>query len=354
MNLLDKQSVKLVGVKDFCWSPKQNIISYFVPETENSPAKVILMEIPTRKELRQKNLFSVSDCKMHWQSDGRYLCVKVDRHNKTKKSTFFNFELFRVFEKDIPIEQLEMKETVHAFAWEPKGTRFAIIHGESAQRPDISFYTMGDNKLKHLKTLEKKPANHLFWSPQGKFVVLAGLRTLNGLLEFFNVDEMETMGTDEHTMCTAVDWDPSGRFVSTTVSFWRHQLDTGYNIFLFNGKSLYKVLRDRFCQLLWRPRPPSLLSDKQIEHVRKTLDKFKQQYELEDMEEAATIQIARRAQLDALRQEFVSLVKERERELNDARAAFRRGLGLPLQEEKVEEVELVVEELLDVYEEVLL
>jgi uncharacterized protein with WD repeat len=28
MSLLDKQSIKIPGVKDFCWSPKQNIISY--------------------------------------------------------------------------------------------------------------------------------------------------------------------------------------------------------------------------------------------------------------------------------------------------------------------------------------
>jgi uncharacterized protein with WD repeat len=56
-------------------------------------------------------------CKMHWQSSGDYLCVKVDRHTKTKKSTYTNFELFRIREKDIPIEQLEIKDQIVAFAW---------------------------------------------------------------------------------------------------------------------------------------------------------------------------------------------------------------------------------------------
>jgi len=36
------------------------------------------MQIPSKDELRQKNLFSVSDCKMYWQSNGDYLAVKVD------------------------------------------------------------------------------------------------------------------------------------------------------------------------------------------------------------------------------------------------------------------------------------
>ncbi len=39
--------------------------------------QVSLVSIPSREELRQKNLFSVSDCKMYWQSSGEYLAVKV-------------------------------------------------------------------------------------------------------------------------------------------------------------------------------------------------------------------------------------------------------------------------------------
>jgi len=42
-----------------------------------------------KEELKQKNLFSVSDWNMCWQSNGEYLAVKVDRYAKSKK----NFEL---------------------------------------------------------------------------------------------------------------------------------------------------------------------------------------------------------------------------------------------------------------------
>ncbi len=88
---------------------------------------------------------------MHWQSNGDFLCVKIDRHTKTKKSTFANLEIFRVREKDIPVEVIEVKDTVIAFAWEPKGERFTIIttndpnYGQSTQggitvRTNVSFY----------------------------------------------------------------------------------------------------------------------------------------------------------------------------------------------------------------------
>ena len=45
--------------------------------------------------------------------------------------------------------------------------------------------------------------------------MLAGFKALNGQLEFFNVDEMETMATAEHFMATDVEWDPTGRARAT-------------------------------------------------------------------------------------------------------------------------------------------
>ena len=48
-----------------------------------------------------------------------------------------------------------------------------------------------------LKTLEKRQASHLFWAPQGGFILLAGLRSADGgHLEFFNVNDLETMATE--------------------------------------------------------------------------------------------------------------------------------------------------------------
>lgn len=59
--LLDKKSIKLPGLKDFTWSPTQNVIAYWVPEDNNAPARVCIMEIPSRREIRVKNLFNVHD-----------------------------------------------------------------------------------------------------------------------------------------------------------------------------------------------------------------------------------------------------------------------------------------------------
>uniref|UniRef100_A0ACD5UF08 Uncharacterized protein n=1 Tax=Avena sativa TaxID=4498 RepID=A0ACD5UF08_AVESA len=154
---------------------------------------------------------------MYWQNNGEYLAVQVDRYRKTKKGIYTGFELYRIKEKDIPVEVFELdnkNDNIIAFAWEPRGHRFAIIHGDGPE-PDISFYSVRTpdkaGRVSKLRTIKGRQANALFWCPCGRFIVLAGLKGFNGQLEFYNVDDFETMATAEHVMATDVMWDPTGR-----------------------------------------------------------------------------------------------------------------------------------------------
>ena len=42
------------------------MIAFWVPENKDTPARVTLMEIPSRKEIRVKNLFNVSEVKFSY------------------------------------------------------------------------------------------------------------------------------------------------------------------------------------------------------------------------------------------------------------------------------------------------
>eukprot|EP00798_Chlamydomonas_sp_ICE-L_P008193 gene8193-1455_t len=287
MGLLDKKTLKVDGVQDFEWSPSEDMLACVTQEQNNLPARIALIKLPERTEVRQKNLFSVSDAKIYWHPQGDYLAVKVDRFTKTKKSIFTGFELFSIRDRDIPMEVLELpvkSDKIVTFSWEPKGHRFAIVHGEGA-RPSVSFYSMRDDKGRlgcNLKgTLTGKSCNSIFWSPQGKNIVLAGLKNLNGQLEFFNVDEMETMAAAEHFACTDIDWDPTGRYVASSITTV-HQMENGFNMWSFHGRLLYPTPKDQLFQFSWRPRLPSLLPvDKEAE-IAKNLKQYSKRYDEED------------------------------------------------------------------------
>ncbi|KAG8377298.1 hypothetical protein BUALT_Bualt08G0014700 [Buddleja alternifolia] len=361
-SLIDEKPIEVENVMDFGWSPTDPILALFVPKLGggNQPARVSLVQIPGKEELRQKNLFSVCDCTMYWQSNGDYLAVKVDRYKKGKKRTYAGFELFRIKERDIPIEVLELEnknDKIIAFAWEPKGHRFAVIHGDNL-RPDVSFYSMRSGtktgRVSKLTTLKGKQANALFWSPGGQFIILAGLKGLNGQLEFYDVDELQTMAQVEHFMATDVEWDPTGRYVATAVTSF-HEMENGYNVWSFSGKLLYRILKDHFFQLLWRPRPPSLLSVEKEEEIANNLKYYSKKYEAEDLDVSMLLSEQDRQRRKMLKEEWESCIGEWKRlheedklerqNLRDAEASDEE------EEERYEDKE--VEELLDVSEEVI-
>lgn len=145
---------------------------------------------------------------------------------------YYNFEIFHMREKQIPVDSVESKEPVQAFAWEPVGSKFAIIQGEFPNI-SVSFYGVKTGQTPSLlKRLEKRMCSHLFWSPNGQFIVLAGLGSNGGgSLEFVDSNEFLVMNTTDHFQMSDVEWDPTGRYVVTGVSFWKTKVDTG--IFLF-------------------------------------------------------------------------------------------------------------------------
>ena len=63
-----------------------------------------------------------------------------------QQGLYYNFEIFHVKKKQIPIDTVECKEVISAFAWEPKGGKFAYIHGE-APRISVSFHKIGEEKI---------------------------------------------------------------------------------------------------------------------------------------------------------------------------------------------------------------
>lgn len=382
--LLDKKLVKIEGLVDFEWSPAgakladsktpAHVLAYWTPERPNQTARVLLMEVPLRRVLRSLNLFQVLECRLHWQDEGKLLCVKVDRHTKSKKTVFLNLEFFRVTEKEIPVEKIEVKDAIINFAWEPKSERFVTIsHPElGAVNPavpanTITFYdrnSSGKNKVAKGWTAVSKVANKhlnlLSWSPKGRYVCVGTIARPGapGDLDFYDVDYEDTtadgetklgvkqVGHAEYFGLTDVAWDPSGRFVAGWSSFWRHKLENGYKLFDHSGRLLREEMIDLFKDFKWRPRPALLLLSADRKKVRQNLRAYALEFEEQDAMEADTatreLILARHALLDEWRL-WRKLVEE---ELAKA------GLVQTVEEVKETVVEEIKEELLEETEEV--
>lgn len=105
---------------------------------------------------------------------------------------------------------------------------------------------------------------------------------MNGALAFVDTSDCTIMYIAEHYMASDVEWDPTGRYVVTSVSWWSHKVDNAYWLWTFQGRLLQKNNKDRFCQLLWRPCPPTLLGQEQIKAIKKDLKKYSKIFEQKD------------------------------------------------------------------------
>ncbi|KAI4260757.1 MAG: hypothetical protein LQ352_000149 [Teloschistes flavicans] len=403
MILLDKTSIKIEGIRDFEWAPatpqREGIKSYeqlfcfWTPEIGSNPAKVGLMSVPSKEIVRTRNLFSVTDAKLHWQSQASYVCVKVDRHSsKSKKSMATNLEIFRVKEKGVPVEVVDsIKDTVINFAWEPKGDRFVLITAAEAPlvqtavppKTAVSFFCPEKSKgtsvgnFKHIRTIDRKNSNTIHWSPKGRFVVVATvLSQQSSDLDFWDLDyegekpeaekdltaNLQHMNTADHYGVTEIEWDPTGRYVTSVASVWKHAMENGYHLYDFKGELLREEHIDKFKQLAWRPRPITMLSRDEQKQIRKNLREYSKDFDEqdrieEDKERGAVVEERRR-----LLSEWLAW-REREKE---ELAEDRRELGLDVdsdgeiigEEKNLEEggakvVEEIVEEVLDETEEII-
>ncbi|ORY66602.1 eukaryotic translation initiation factor 3 subunit B [Pseudomassariella vexata] len=398
MKLLDKTTIKIEGVMDFEWAPAtvqregvkvhEQLFCYWTPEMGSNPAKVGLMAIPSKEIVRSLNLFSVSDVKLHWQTEATYLAVKVDRHSKSKKSLATTLEIFRIREKGVPVEIVDtIKDTVINFAWEPKGDRFCIITttepvGPTAVPPktSVAFFCPEKAKapavgnFKHLRTLEKKNHNSIYWSPRGRFVVVATVANQQSSdLEFYDLDfegekpeaekdltaNLQLMNIGDHYGVTDVAWDPSGRFVASWASAWKHSMENGFHIYDFKGEALREDAIEKFKQFSWRPRPATLLTKDEQKQIRKNLREYSRQFEQDDAERGASadreVVEARRRMLE----EWLAWRANVEEEIEEERL----DRGLPAkpgpeaeevsgEERKGEVIEEIVEEVLEESEEI--
>jgi translation initiation factor 3 subunit B len=262
-----------------------------------------------------------------------------------------NLEIFRIKEKGVPVEVVDsLKDTVINFAWEPKGERFVLItSGEAAAgagtapKTSVSFFapekvkgpTIGNFKL--VRTIERKSSNAIYWSPKGRFVVVATVHSQSSFdLDFYDVDfegekpesekdlnaNVMLLKTAEHYGVTDIDWDPTGRYVVSSASVWTHSMENGYNIHTFSGETLAENPTEKFKQFLWRPRPATLLSKEEQKQIRKNLREYSKEF---DEEDKYAVDIANTA-----------VVEKRKRVLNEWLAWARKEKEL-LSEEKEEE-----------------
>ena len=294
MKLLNHKPLKHPNIVSFSFSPTEPFFAVVRGSTgPGSPHMVYLHQFSALKILRNVSLYDVDSISLLWHPQGRYLAV---RSEMTKKSTVPNapvsitttMTLFRIQCTGIPIESLSFPSSFYKFAWEPHGSKFGVAF-KTRLRYDFEFFDMKPNKSQDeasqksaaILKVENKRLNQIVWSPTGRFCALAGVGLPGGSIEFWDIPKGTCISTQSHTRMTSIEWNCTGRFVTSTTSCLvlpDAAEDTMYQIYTLDGRLSIRHVERGLKQFLWRPRLEPLLSKKQQQKIRKNLPKYAQKY----------------------------------------------------------------------------
>lgn len=127
-------------------------------------------------------------------------------------------------------------------------------------------------------------------------------------------------------------------------------MENGYHLYDFKGELLREEHIEKFKQLLWRPRPLTLLSKDEQKQIRKNLREYSKDF---DEEDKYAVDIANSAIVEQRNRLLNEWLAWREREQEDLRDE-RKEFGLPEDPEEAEaekeadgEQDAVVEEIVE-------
>lgn len=133
-------------------------------------------------------------------------------------------------------------------------------------------------------------------------------------------------------------------------------MESGYALWDFKGAELQKHNLDKFKQLLWRPRPPTLLTKEDQKRIRKNLRDYSRQFEEQDQLDESNVSaelIELRTRLiqewNSWRAASIDMVERKRVELcKEVRGSIKRREEAKEETEEVEEwVEEVISEVIE-------
>jgi translation initiation factor 3 subunit B len=134
-------------------------------------------------------------------------------------------------------------------------------------------------------------------------------------------------------------------------------MENGYHLYDFKGTLLREEHIDGFKQLLWRPRPPTLLSKEEQAEIRKNLRNYSKVFDEQDVAKKSS---ANRAVIEARREmlqewnQWREEVAQRLREEGaDLEIAAAKGEVPGDEDGDAEEIEEIVEEIIEESEEII-
>ncbi|KAL2163404.1 hypothetical protein VTH06DRAFT_5461 [Thermothelomyces fergusii] len=252
--------LRVEGVADFAIAPGLNHnVAVFVPVRKGQPAAVRVYNVPLfNSPISQKSFFKGDKVQLKWNALGTSLIVlaqtDVDKSNKSYygETTMYLLSANGAFDARVTLDK---EGPIHDVAWSPNSTEFGVIYGFMPAKT-----TIFNHRGVAIHSFPIGPRNTIIFSPNGRFVLVAGFGNLAGQIDIYDLEKdyrkICTIESGNPSVCA---WSPDSRYVMTATTSPRLRVDNGIKLWHVSGAIMYNEDMVELYNVMWRPLPASSL-----------------------------------------------------------------------------------------------
>lgn len=228
-------------------------VAVFLPEKSGKPANVSIYNLPNfNQAVCTKNFFKAEKCQLTWNALGTALLALASTdHDTSNKSYYGETNLYLLGIAGSYNSRIDLKKDgpIHDITWSPTAREFAVSYGYMPS--ETSFFDARGNLIYSLPTL---PRNTILYSPNGKYVLVAGFGNLQGTVDIYDrQDKFKKVVSFEASNTSVCSWSPDGRYILTATTSPRLRVDNGFKIWHFTGKLICYKEYQELLAINWRP-----------------------------------------------------------------------------------------------------
>lgn len=183
----------------------------------------------------QRVFNNVQELYPHWKGD--LLLIQAHRYNDSSNKSYYGLE--KIFGFNDVKGLLEMLPTqrgvIHDCGFNHQGTQFVLVSGKMPAR------TLVYNKDRRpFFLLNHGYRNTVRYSPNDRFIALAGLGSLNGDIDVFCAESFRLVGHCKSAHSSFVKWSPDSRFFLTAIVMRKLKVDHLISLYSVDCRLLRK------------------------------------------------------------------------------------------------------------------
>ena len=218
------------------------------------PAAVKVFNVPNfTTPVSQKTFFKGDKVQLKWNALGTTLIVLAQTEvDKTGKSYYGETNLYVLsanggFDSRITLDK---EGPIHDVTWSPNSKEFGVIYGFMPTKT-----TIFNQRAVATHSFPLGPRNTILFSPNGRFVLVAGFGNLAGQMDIYDLEkDYKKVCTIEGGNPSVCEWSPDSRYILTATTSPRLRVDNGIRIWHVGGGIMYNEDMVELYNVTWRPQ----------------------------------------------------------------------------------------------------